>query len=256
MRKMYFQKKGGECGSMRVLTDQPTLVEQVFDELLTDIVAGRLAPGTRLVQEEIAATLDVSRQPVQQALLLLRGEGFVREAAGHRLIVAPIDIDFVRDIYEVRAVTEGLACALAASRGAGRAQRDGPAFILKGREAEANGNIPRLIAADMEFHKFLNEISGNSVIGQTTRPYWRHLQRVMAEVLLHDETPRQIWDQHEEILDAVVRGDACTAEQKARQHISRAAGIYIDRLMKMRGEESSAPATFASRGQKRRGRAR
>lgn len=241
---------------MRVLTDQPTLVEQVFAELLTDIVAGRLAPGAHLVQEEIAAALDVSRQPVQQALLLLRSEGFVREAAGHRLIVAPIDIDFVRDIYEVRAVTEGLACALAASRGAGRAQREGPALILKGREAEADANIPRLIAADMEFHKFLNELSGNSVIGQTTRPYWRHLQRVMAQVLLHDETPRQIWDQHEAILDAVVRGDARAAEREARQHISRAAKIYIDRLTKMRADEAPATATVTGRGQKRRRQAR
>lgn len=237
---------------MRVLTDHPTLVEQVFDEILSDIVAGRLGPGERLVQEEIAAALDVSRQPIQQALLLLRSEGFVREAAGHRLIVAPIDIGFVRDIYEVRAVTEGLACHLAAMRGADRARREGPAFLWNGRQAEAAGLIPDLIAADIAFHKFLNEISGNAVIGQATRPYWSHLQRVMAQVLLHDETPRQIWDQHEVILDAVIRGDACAAESEARQHISRAAEVYINRLTKMKAGDEPAATPLTGRGQKRR----
>lgn len=219
-----------------MLTDQPTLVEQVFEEILSDIVQGQLAPGVRLVQEDIATTLHVSRQPVQQALLLLRSEGFVREAPGHRLLVAPIDIQFVRDIYEVRAVTEALACRLAAIRGAARARQEGGSFIRVGREAEAKGLIPELIDADMNFHKFLNELSGNHVIGQTTGPYWRHLQRVMAQVLLHDETPRQIWDQHEAILNAVASGNARTAEREARQHINRAAKIYIARLTRMQEE--------------------
>lgn len=236
---------------MRVLTDQPSLVEQVFEELLADIVEGRLAAGTRLVQEEIAAALNVSRQPVQQALLLLRSEGFVHEAAGHRLTVAPIDIVFVRDLYEVRAVTEGLACRLAALRGVGRARAAGPSFIEAGRAAEARRHIPELIHADMMFHKFLNDISGNSVIGRSTGPYWHHLQRIMAQVLLHDETPRRIWDQHEAILDAVMRGDAATAERTAQDHIGRTADIYMARLTAMQrpsGEvDFAAPARTRAR---------
>ena len=228
---------------MRVLTDQPTLVEQVFDEIMSDIVEGRLAPGARLVQEDIAQALSVSRQPVQQALLLLRGEGFVREAPGHRLIVAPIDIAFVRDVYDVRAVTEGLACRLAAIHGTEHARLEGETFIRRGREAEARCLIPELINADMAFHRFLNEISGNKVIGQTTGPHWRHLQRVMAQVLLHDETPRQIWNQHEAILSAVARGDARAAERMARQHVTRAADIYLARLTRMQEDEARAGFT-------------
>lgn len=236
---------------MRMLTDEPTLVEQVFQAVLSDIIVGRRVAGSRLVQDDIAAALDVSRQPVQQALLLLRSEGFVVETPGHRLAVAPIDIGFVRDIYEVRAVTEGLACRLAALRNARRAREEGPALIRIGRDAEAGRRIPDLVDADMTFHKFLNELSGNTVIGRTTGPSWHHLQRVMAQVLLHDRTPRQIWDQHETILEAVARGDAETAEREARLHInvaaetySAAAETYLARLTSMRAEEpqgSSSP---------------
>jgi DNA-binding GntR family transcriptional regulator len=225
---------------VRLLTDQPTLAEQVFEAVVAEIVEGRLQPNQRLIQEDIAAQLGVSRQPVQQALLLLRAEGFVHEAPGRGLIVAPIDVEFVRDIYEVRAVSEGLACRLAAQRGAERARKDGAALIRAGRFAEAEGSIPLLIDADMRFHKFLYEISGNKVIKETTGPHWRHLQRVMAEVLMRDETPRQIWDQHEEILEAVSQGDARAAERIARLHITRAADIYIARLKAMKSSDGEA----------------
>ena len=57
---------------MKVLAVQPKLVEQVQEAILADITEGRIAAGERIIQEQIAQVLGVSRQPVQQALLLLR----------------------------------------------------------------------------------------------------------------------------------------------------------------------------------------
>jgi hypothetical protein len=54
---------------------------------------------------------------LQQALLLLRDRGLVREAPGRGLIVSPLDVDFVRNLYEIRAMLDGLAARLAAERG-------------------------------------------------------------------------------------------------------------------------------------------
>ena len=70
---------------MRTLTPQPTLVGQVYESILTEITEGRLGLDSRLIQEELAETLGVSRQPVQQALLLLRSRGLLRDAPGARL---------------------------------------------------------------------------------------------------------------------------------------------------------------------------
>jgi hypothetical protein len=69
---------------MKALTVPPTLTDQVHQAILSDIAAGKLKPGARLIQEEIADVLHVSRQPVQQALLLLRNQGVLREAPGRR----------------------------------------------------------------------------------------------------------------------------------------------------------------------------
>ena len=65
---------------MKVIATQPKLVEQVHEAIVSDISAGKLKPGERIIQEQIAQVLGVSRQPVQQALLLLRNQGLLRDA--------------------------------------------------------------------------------------------------------------------------------------------------------------------------------
>ena len=86
---------------MRPLASQPSLTEQVYEEILSEIIAGRLRDNPRLIQDDLAKTLGVSRQPVQQALLLLRNQGFLRDAPGRGLVVAPIEPEFVRDLFRV-----------------------------------------------------------------------------------------------------------------------------------------------------------
>ncbi len=216
---------------MRAIASQPRLVEQVYEAILSEIAEGKLLPSTRLIQDELATAYGVSRQPVQQALLLLRNHGLVRDAPRRGLVVAPLDVEFVRNLYEVRAVLEGLAARMAAEHGSKRARAEGPAFIEQGRAAVGSGSVTKQIAADMAFHSFLYEVSGNSLIGDTTAPHWHYLRRVMGEVLRAGERiSGAIWDEHAAILDSVVAGDGDRAEGLGRQHISRAADIFVARL--------------------------
>lgn len=215
---------------MRTLSSQPTRVEQVYDALLAAITNGQLQPNERLIQDELAARLGVSRQPVQQALLLLRNDGLVRDAAGRGLIVAPFEIDAARDLYEIRAVLEGLAAKLAAERGAARAAAAGAQLLKAGRAAVEAASVSRMIAADLKFHQLLYDLSGNALIQETTQTHWLHMRRVMGEVLMLDDTPRQIWDEHEAILAAVAAGDAAAAERLGRAHITDAARVFLARL--------------------------
>ncbi|MCC7546422.1 MAG: GntR family transcriptional regulator [Burkholderiales bacterium] len=213
------------------LPTQPTLVDQVYDAILSEISAGKLAPNGRVIQEEIAESLGVSRQPVQQALLLLKRQGLLRDAPGRGLMVAPLDADYVRHLYEIRGMLDGLASAKAAERGSEAARKEGPAFIERGRAAVATRSIARMIATDMDFHFFLYGLSGNPLIAEASNVHWSYLRRVMGEVLLHGETPADIWNQHERILEAVIAGDAIQAERLAREHISHASQTLTSRLL-------------------------
>ncbi|HSC64752.1 MAG TPA: GntR family transcriptional regulator [Caldimonas sp.] len=215
---------------MKALATVPNLVEQVRDAILDEIAAGKLAPGERIIQEQIAQALGVSRQPVQQALALLRNQGVLQDAPGRGLIVTPLDPGHVQQMYDIRAVIEGLACRRAAETNANLAAKQGPALVEAGRKAVAGGSVAKMIAADMRFHEFIYALSGNPLIAPTLDTHLTYTQRVMGEVLVRDEKPRDIWDQHARILEAIRKGDGERAEALARSHITQAADFMVERL--------------------------
>lgn len=220
---------------MKPLQAAPSLVEQVHGTILSEIAAGQLRPGERIIQEQLAQQLGISRQPVQQALTLLRKEGVLIAAPGRGLQVAPLDLEHVRHLYEVRAVIEGLAFRSAAERNPQAATTRGPALIKAGRKAVASGSYSDMIAADMAFHDFVYALSGNPLVAPAMETHWTQTQRVMGEVLMRDDKPRDIWDQHEALLAAIVAGDGDTAERLARRHILDAADFMIGRLQQEAG---------------------
>jgi DNA-binding GntR family transcriptional regulator len=215
---------------MKTLAIQPNLVKQVRDAILAEISSGVLAPGDRIIQEQIAQALGVSRQPVQQALALLHNQGVLQDAPGRGLLVAPLDPEHVQHLYDIRAVIEGLAARRAAELGAERAAKAGPALIEAGRKAVAAGSVARMIAADMKFHEFIYGLSRNPLIGPALETHLTYTQRVMGEVLIRDEKPRDIWDQHEAILKAIAKGDGERAETLVRSHLTQASGFMVTRL--------------------------
>ncbi len=212
-----------------LLTPQPSLVEQAYEAMLGEIADGTLAPNAHLVQEDLAARYDVSRHPIQQALLLLKADGIVRDAGRRGLIVAPLDVRMMRDRYQVRATLDALAARLAAERCAASPdvaadlRRRGEAIIEAGLAAVEDGGIKQMIAHDVAFHAFVYAASGNPMIAPTAEIHWRFLRRVMGEILRHSAPPPSIWRQHREILAAIVAGEAADAERRILGHISDAA---------------------------------
>lgn len=208
---------------MKALEPQPTIVEQVYQQILDAICDGRLEPGERLTQEGIAATLAVSRQPVGQALLLLRQQRFLTEAGRRGLMVAPLDRDFMRWIYELRLGIEPLAASLAARHSTPASMAQAQALLDNGRNAVQRGSIPDLIRADMAFHMHLYEQSGNRLFVDLMGELWNHLRRAMREVLQHQGYRSAIWHEHGEILQAIGEHDGGRAAALIRAHLVNAA---------------------------------
>jgi DNA-binding GntR family transcriptional regulator len=94
---------------------------RVFEQLRELIVWGRIAPGTRIIEAEVAARLGVSRTPVRAALQRLQQEGYVVAAGSgsqSRLAVAALTQDDARELFEIVGEIEGLAVWRAARRDA------------------------------------------------------------------------------------------------------------------------------------------
>jgi DNA-binding GntR family transcriptional regulator len=200
--------------SISHITYAPDLTEQVYQRLLNAICDGELAPGARLMQEELAAALAVSRQPVLQALRLLKKDGFVSDAGRRGLRVAPLEAQAIAQVYEVRAVLDGLA----AHRAALAKARLDLTVIAAGRTAAAGQRIGPMIDADMQFHHLIYAASGNPLIAETANHHWRHIRRAMGAVLQIVGIRHMVWDEHEAILQAINGGEADRAERLAREH--------------------------------------
>lgn len=215
------------------LETAPDLVEQVYASLLDAISEGSLAPGERITQEDIAEQLAVSRQPVLQALRLLKKDGFVLDAPGRGVLVAPLDADWTLKVYQVRGALDALAARLAA---AARFRID-PKLIEQGRKAARGKNVKAMIEADLAFHCAIYAASRNPLIEQSAQQHWRHLRRVMGAVLQQSRQREALWDEHEAIAKAIAAGDgerAARLIEEHSQHASENLAARLDHVLKTR----------------------
>lgn len=194
--------------------------------LLDAITDGSLAPGERITQEEIAEQLNVSRSPVLQALRLLKKDGFIQDAPGRGVQVAPLDPDRIGKLYEVRGALDALAARLAAEK---RHVID-PAIIEAGRRTIMGDDLKAIIDADLAFHNAIYQGSGNSLIAESAQLHWAHLRRVMGAVHRASGGRSTIWDEHQAIADAIGQGDGERAVLLTELHIRRARTNVLERL--------------------------
>lgn len=221
---------------MQLLSSNPSRTEQVYRVIRDEICDLNLEPGTHLVQEDLAATLGVSRQPVQQAMQLLKNDGLVVESGGRGLVVAPIDPDGMEHHYQIRLALDQLAARLVAERARddaafkSRLRRDGDAILARGSKALESGSAVKAVRHDVTFHSFIYDMSGNPQIQPTAEAHWHFLRRIMVGVLLHAERGTLVWSEHVEILDALVAGDTDRSVDLATNHVVGAKQALIDAI--------------------------
>ncbi len=217
---------------------------RVAREIRTAILRGDLAPSSLVTQEQLAAQLGVSREPVRQALLLLQREGLVHAQPNRRAIVAPLDRQLITDVYMLREAIETKVVALLARS---------PAFdvaplreiIAQGRAAVRRGDLPALIQLDMSFHTTMYEAAGNRMIIDVMRGQWSHIRRVLAIVLGRAAYRQKVWDEHEAIVRGIRARRVAAAGAAAGRHI-RAAQHMILSVFDASTIEAMSSAPFAA----------
>jgi len=202
------------------------LRQAVLDALRSAIIDGTYLPGERLVEEEIAARFDVSRNPTREALHALSVEGFVEIEPRRGARVATMNARRAGELFEVRAPLEGLVARLAA-------QRRTPADLVHlrdvlgaGTAAAAEGRLDELPALNTEFHMSLAAAAGNELLAGTLARLSDIIRWVYAARVSMRST--RSWDEHAAIVAAVADRDAERAERRGAEHISAAAAAYED----------------------------
>src|SRR3981189_2559881 len=125
---------------MRPFLPEPDLSERVHDAVLNASCSGELTSCARLTQEELAQQFGVSRQPVLQAMMLLRREGFLIDSGRKGVCVAPLDVQKARNLYVVRGALDGAAARLPAANYTPHLVQRGRQLLDVGRRARGSGH--------------------------------------------------------------------------------------------------------------------
>jgi len=188
---------------------------RVTDRIRDEILDGVRAPGSKLVERELADELGVSRVPVREALKALVAEGLVTLRPRTWAVVREFTSSDVADFTEVRGAFETLAFRLAAQRHSREGlQKLRTVLDAEFAAAEAGDAVAaRRAAAD--FHEVVTELAGNRLleeIGQITR------SRMRWYLGQHDDLVG-VARQHADLFDAIARRDLAEVERQAADHL-------------------------------------
>lgn len=184
--------------------------------LRDDIVLGRRVPGSRLVERDIAAELNVSRLPVREAIRTLVAEGVVVARPRTWAVVREFTHRDIQDFAEVREAIETLIFVFAAERHdeAGIA-RITAAYERELAAAEADDSETARIAA-AEFHEVAVELAGNEMLGELIAVFLTRLRWLFGQ---HDDLLAMA-EEHRIILEAMVARDTAALRRIIPAHLA------------------------------------
>ena len=201
--------------------------ELVRERLTRMVLTGALPAKERLREEGLAQTLGVSRTPVREALARLHAERLLDRYADGGYYVAELDLDGLRDLYELRITLElrGLSRALE-----GFAPPDAAVLEpLRDRWRALQGDLPApdptFVEVDESFHVALSRASGNHALADTLETVNHRIRPVRMHDFLTADRIEATVAEHLGIVEAVLAGDVPTAVERMRVHVGESMAV-------------------------------
>ena len=189
--------------------------QRVREELRERILTGRLRPGDRLVERELAEDLGVSRVPVREAIRSLEAEGFLVVQSPRRVVVRQLARVDVEELFDVREALEGLAAGLAAERTGAAELKRLDRVLADAARATARGDAARITVLNSRFHDEIVTIAGNALLSTMLQPLEGRLRWLTSQ----NEHWAELLDEHRRLFEAIASGDADRAKASAVEHV-------------------------------------
>jgi DNA-binding GntR family transcriptional regulator len=198
-----------------------SVVGLAYDELRAMIVDGRLAPGARVGQAELADGLGISRGSVREALRRLAGDGLVEFEVNRGFFVVDLGLARVLERLEARLHLEPVIARLAAER----RTDDDLAILARSVDAERSARTAAAAHdASRAFHHAVVTATGNEALVRVFDSLWIADvgRRLLARRRTQPEWQESDVAEHQELLDAIEARDARRAERLMRTHVESA----------------------------------
>lgn len=195
------------------------LREQAVTALRIAVTTGELPPGRHLVETELSEMLGISRGTLREALRQLQQEGLVTADDRGRLRVRNLDAGEIGEIFEVRAALEALAAERLAARTDRSAVIEKLTAAVAHMEKSRKDGLDASIEADLDFHRTLVELAGNS----TLIHQWGSLEGSIRMSIMFSGLERAVGNmtpnRHQDIVDAIESGDTGIARHVTIEHM-------------------------------------
>ena len=185
------------------------LRDVVFNTLRQAILRGELKPGERLMEIQLANKLGVSRTPIREAIRKLELEGLVAEITEQNL----------RDVLEVREALEELSVKLACEHATQAQIEEMKQAAQVFKESLSGDDVTRIAEADVAFHDAINMATDNQKLIQILNNLREQMYRYRVEYLKNNEVYEQLLEEHEFLIQAVIKHDKAQAKDIICRHI-------------------------------------
>ncbi|WP_299975508.1 GntR family transcriptional regulator [Devosia sp. 66-22] len=211
----------------------------MVDAIVEAAAKGVFLPGDRLVEAELARSLNVSRIPVREALRLLESQGVVVSERYRGMSLMSVDIDRLEKILKVRLALEKLAGVevMAKLKTDPTALAPLEKVLAEMHKAGRADDGFRVASLDTEFHQMLCALSGNEVLLRTFEPLSRQLTIIFGLSVMKKGV-QSIVEEHDELLEVLRGGDQAAFDALMQVHIldySRAVDYehFVEQLRKL-----------------------
>jgi len=203
--------------------------ELVYRRLRDQIISGALAPGSRLIELNIAADFGVSRTPVREALKRLAAENLVLSDPSRGMIVHAPDAGEIEDVFVVREALDGLAARLAAHRITPSELARLRVIVDTMRDAIKADRREQIVLANQRFHDVIYGAAGNPLLARVASDLRDFVRRFSTLPFASPDRVEHVLAEHERILEALEAHDPDAAHSASNGHLD-AAREYLVRL--------------------------
>jgi DNA-binding GntR family transcriptional regulator len=199
-----------------------------YAALHSAIVAGELSPGERLIEEELAERLGLSRGAVREAILRLGHEGLVIRERNRGARVRRFTVDEAIEILEARAALESLAAGYAAARRTDDEARELESLVDEMERLQAAGELLAMSERNAAMHRRILEISAHAVALDICARLHSQVVRFQFRTVLAPGRSTKSLAEHRRIVTAIAAGDRAAAERAMREHLTSVAATLVE----------------------------
>lgn len=192
----------------------------VYERLREAIVTGRIMPRERLIEADLMERFSASRAAVRTAIVRLDHEGLVEQTRNRSAQVRWIHEREAVEIYEVRALLEGLAARRAAERATADDVAQLRALLARARERLAVHDLAGASQVNADLHAAVVSIADHATSSRLVDSLNAYLVRFQYQMILQPGRPDASIVEHERIVEAIAAGDADEAERAMREHLA------------------------------------